>query len=94
MKLITAIVKPFTLEDVKTGLEQTGILGMTVSEVQGYGRQKGHTEVYRGAEYSVDFVPKVRVEVKAPRKHAKEKEAPDAEGVEAAEGAPAEGGEA
>ena len=63
MKLITAIVKPFTLEDVKTGLEQTGILGMTVSEVQGYGRQKGHTEVYRGAEYSVDFVPKVRIEV-------------------------------
>jgi len=63
MKLITAIVKPFTLEDVKTALEQTGILGMTVSEVQGYGRQKGHTEVYRGAEYSVDFVPKVRVEV-------------------------------
>ena len=63
MKLITAIVKPFTLEDVKTGLEQNGILGMTVSEVQGYGRQKGHTEVYRGAEYSVDFVPKVRVEV-------------------------------
>ena len=54
---------PFTLEDVKTGLEQAGILGMTVSEVQGYGRQKGHTEVYRGAEYSVDFVPKVRVEV-------------------------------
>jgi len=63
MKLITAIVKPFTLEDVKTGLEQSGILGMTVSEVQGYGRQKGHTEVYRGAEYTVDFVPKVRVEV-------------------------------
>ena len=63
MKLITAIVKPFTLEDVKTGLEQTGILGMTVSEVQGYGRQKGHTEVYRGAEYTVDFVPKRKVEV-------------------------------
>src|SRR3977135_141400 len=63
MKLITAIVKPFTLEDVKTGLEQTGILGMTVTEVKGYGRQKGHTEVYRGAEYSVDFVPKVKVEV-------------------------------
>ncbi|MCV7384079.1 P-II family nitrogen regulator [Mycolicibacter longobardus] len=63
MKLITAIVKPFTLEDIKTGLEQAGVLGMTVSEVQGYGRQKGHTEVYRGAEYSVDFVPKVRVEV-------------------------------
>ncbi|MFT3899771.1 MAG: P-II family nitrogen regulator [Gordonia sp. (in: high G+C Gram-positive bacteria)] len=63
MKLITAIVKPFTLEDIKAGLEQSGIVGMTVSEVQGYGRQKGHTEVYRGAEYSVDFVPKVRIEV-------------------------------
>jgi len=63
MKLITAIIKPFTLEDVKTGLEELGVLGMTVSEVQGYGRQKGHTEVYRGAEYAVDFVPKVRVEV-------------------------------
>ena len=63
MKLVTAIVKPFTLEDVKTALEQSGVVGMTVSEVQGYGRQKGHTEVYRGAEYSVDFVPKVRVEV-------------------------------
>ena len=63
MKLSTAIVKPFTLEDIKTSLEQAGLLGMTVSEVQGYGRQKGHTEVYRGAEYSVDFVPKVRVEV-------------------------------
>ena len=63
MKLITAIVKPFTLEDVKAGLEQTGIMGMTVSEVQGYGRQKGHTEVYRGAEYQVAFTPKIRVEV-------------------------------
>jgi len=63
MKLITAIVKPFTLEDVKTGLEQTGILGMTVSEVQGYGRQKGHTELYRGAEYVVDFLPKVKIEI-------------------------------
>ena len=63
MKLVTAIIKPFTLDDVKAALEQIGILGMTVSEVQGYGRQKGHTEVYRGAEYSVDFVPKVRVEV-------------------------------
>ena len=63
MKLITAIIKPFTLEDVKTSLEEMGVLGMTVSEVQGYGRQKGHTEVYRGAEYAVDFVPKVRVEV-------------------------------
>lgn len=63
MKLVTAIIKPFVLEDVKGALEQIGVLGMTVSEVQGYGRQKGHTEVYRGAEYSVDFVPKVRVEV-------------------------------
>jgi nitrogen regulatory protein P-II 1 len=63
MQLVTAIVKPFTLEDVKSALEQIGVLGMTVSEVQGYGRQKGHTEVYRGAEYSVDFVPKIRVEV-------------------------------
>ncbi len=63
MKLVTAIVKPFVLEDVKNALEQVGVLGMTVSEVQGYGRQKGHTEVYRGAEYSVDFVPKIRVEV-------------------------------
>ena len=65
MKLVTAIIKPFTLDDVKASLEQLGVLGMTVSEVQGYGRQKGHTEVYRGAEYSVDFVPKVRVEVVA-----------------------------
>ncbi|WP_367141274.1 P-II family nitrogen regulator [Mycobacterium sp.] len=57
------MVKPFTLEDIKTSLEEVGVLGMTVSEVRGYGRQKGHTEVYRGAEYAVDFVPKVRVEV-------------------------------
>ncbi len=63
MKLITAIVKPFTLDDVKTGLQEAGVLGMTVGEIQGYGRQKGHTEVYRGAEYSVEFVPKVRIEV-------------------------------
>jgi nitrogen regulatory protein P-II 1 len=63
MKLVTAIVKPFVLEDVKGALEQLGVLGMTVTEVKGYGRQKGHTEVYRGAEYSVDFVPKVKVEV-------------------------------
>ena len=63
MKLVTAIIKPFTLDDVKSALEQIGILGMTVSEVQGYGRQKGHTEVYRGAEYTVEFLPKIRVEV-------------------------------
>jgi nitrogen regulatory protein P-II 1 len=63
MKLVTAIIKPFVLEDVKSALEQLGVLGLTVSEVSGYGRQKGHTEVYRGAEYQVDFVPKVRIEV-------------------------------
>src|SRR5690349_24640194 len=63
MKLVTAIVKPFVLEDVKGALEKLGVLGMTVTEVQGFGRQKGHTEVYRGAEYAVDFVPKIRVEV-------------------------------
>jgi nitrogen regulatory protein P-II 1 len=63
MKLVTAIIKPFTLDDVKTALETTGLLGLTVSEVQGYGRQKGHTEVYRGAEYAVDFVPKLKIEI-------------------------------
>lgn len=63
MKLVTAVVKPFKLEDVKAALESLGIQGMTVSEVQGFGRQRGHTEVYRGAEYTVDFVPKVRIEV-------------------------------
>jgi nitrogen regulatory protein P-II 1 len=63
MKLITAIVQPFTLDDVRHAVESVGVLGMTVSEVQGYGRQRGHTEVYRGAEYAVEFVPKVRVEV-------------------------------
>ena len=63
MKLITAIIKPFTLDDVKEALEQLGLLGMTVTEVRGYGRQKGHTEVYRGAEYTVDFVNKLKVEV-------------------------------
>ena len=63
MKLLTAVIKPFKLDDVKTALETFGVKGITVSEVQGYGRQKGHTEVYRGAEYTVDFVPKVRVEV-------------------------------
>ena len=65
MKLITAIVKPFKLDDVKSALKAVGIAGMTVSEVQGFGRQAGHTEVYRGAEYTVDFVPKVRIEVLA-----------------------------
>ena len=65
MKLVTAIVKPFKLEDVKDALKAMDIQGMTVSEVQGFGRQRGHTEVYRGAEYTVDFVPKVRIEVLA-----------------------------
>lgn len=63
MRLVTAIVKPFKLDDVKQALETVGVAGLTVSEVQGFGRQKGHTEVYRGAEYQVDFVPKVRIEV-------------------------------
>jgi nitrogen regulatory protein P-II 1 len=63
VRLVTAIVKPFKLEDVKAALEAVGVQGMTVSEVQGFGRQRGHTEVYRGAEYTVDFVPKVRIEV-------------------------------
>ena len=63
MKLITAVVKPFKLDDVKAALQAFGVHGMTVSEASGYGRQRGHTEVYRGAEYQVDLVPKVRVEV-------------------------------
>jgi nitrogen regulatory protein P-II 1 len=63
MKLITAIIKPFKLEDVKAALKDAGVTGMTVSEVQGFGRQGGHTEVYRGAEYQVDFVPKIRIEL-------------------------------
>jgi nitrogen regulatory protein P-II 1 len=63
MILVTAVVKPFALGDVKSALERLGVLGMTVTEVKGYGRQKGHTEVYRGAEYDVDLIPKVRVEV-------------------------------
>ena len=63
MKLVTAIVKPFKLDDVKNALELIGIAGLTVSEVQGFGRQRGHTEVYRGAEYDIALVPKVRVEI-------------------------------
>jgi len=63
MKLVTAIIKPFKLDDVKAALEVLGVQGLTVSEVQGFGRQRGHTEVYRGAEYTVDLVPKVRVDV-------------------------------
>jgi len=63
MRLITAIIKPHRLEEVKTALQDVGVNGLTVSEAQGFGRQGGHTEVYRGAEYRIDFVPKVRVEV-------------------------------
>jgi nitrogen regulatory protein P-II 1 len=63
MKLLTAIIKPHKLDDVKAALESYGIQGLTISEASGYGRQRGHTEVYRGAEYTVDLVPKVRVEV-------------------------------
>lgn len=63
MKLVTAVIKPFKLEEVKSALEAYGIHGLTVSEASGYGRQKGHTEVYRGAEYTVDLVPKIKVEV-------------------------------
>ncbi|WP_055524745.1 P-II family nitrogen regulator [Streptomyces graminilatus] len=63
MKLITAIVKPYRLDEVKTALQEVGVHGLTVTEASGYGRQRGHTEVYRGAEYQVDLVPKVRIEV-------------------------------
>ena len=63
MKLITAVIKPFRLDDVRNALSEVGVQGMTVTEVKGFGRQKGHTELYRGAEYVVDFLPKVKVEV-------------------------------
>jgi len=63
MKLVIAIIKPFKLEEVKTALSEIGVEGMTVTEVKGFGRQKGHTEIYRGSEYTVDFLPKVKIEV-------------------------------
>jgi nitrogen regulatory protein P-II 1 len=63
MKLIIAIIKPFKLEEVKTALAEVGVEGMTVTEVKGFGRQKGHTEIYRGSEYTVDFLPKVKIEI-------------------------------
>ena len=66
MKLIIAIIKPFKLEEVKVALAEAGIEGMTVTEVKGFGRQKGHTEVYRGSEYTVDFLPKVKIELAVP----------------------------
>ena len=66
MKLITAVIKPFKLDDVRSALATAGVQGITVSEVKGFGRQKGHTELYRGAEYVVDFLPKVKLEVAVP----------------------------
>ena len=63
MKLVVAVIKPFKLDEVKEGLKALGVHGLTLTEVQGFGRQRGHTEVYRGAEYEVDFVPKIRIEV-------------------------------
>ena len=63
MKLVTAIIKPFKLEDVRSALTELGLQGLTVTEVKGYGRQKGHTEIYRGAEYAVSFLPKIKIEV-------------------------------
>ncbi|MDX2205486.1 MAG: P-II family nitrogen regulator [Hyphomicrobiaceae bacterium] len=66
MKLVTAIIKPFKLEDVRSALMDLGLQGLTVTEVKGYGRQKGHTEIYRGAEYAVNFLPKIKVEVVVP----------------------------
>jgi len=63
MKMVTAIIKPFRLDEVREALSETGITGMTLTEVKGFGRQKGHTELYRGAEYTVDFLPKVKIEV-------------------------------
>ena len=69
MKLIIAIIKPFKLDEVRQALTGLGVSGMTVTEVKGYGRQKGHTEIYRGAEYTVNFLPKLRVEVAVPAEH-------------------------
>ncbi|MDN5924538.1 MAG: P-II family nitrogen regulator [Xanthomonadales bacterium] len=66
MKLITAVIKPFKLDDVREALSEVGVQGITVTEVKGFGRQKGHTELYRGAEYVVDFLPKIKLEVAAP----------------------------
>ena len=63
MKLVTGIIKPFRLDDVKAAVQEFGVQGLTITEVQGFGRQRGHTEVYRGAEYTVDFVPKVKLEI-------------------------------
>ena len=72
MKMITAIIKPFKLDDVRDALSEVGVHGMTVTEVRGFGRQKGHTELYRGAEYVVDFLPKLKLEVAVPSNRADE----------------------
>ena len=72
MKMVEAIIKPFKLDEVKDALTKIGIQGMTVSEVKGFGRQKGHTELYRGAEYTVDFLPKVKIEILASEDKARE----------------------
>ncbi len=66
MKMVTAIIKPFKLDDVREALSEIGVMGLTVTEVKGFGRQKGHTELYRGAEYVVDFLPKVKLEIGVP----------------------------
>ena len=70
MKKIEAVIKPFKLDDVKQALTQAGVVGMTISEVRGFGRQKGHTELYRGGEYTVDFLPKIKIEVMVPEEMA------------------------
>jgi nitrogen regulatory protein P-II 2 len=70
MKLVTAVIKPFKLEDVRDALTALGVAGLTVAEVKGFGRQKGHTEIYRGAEYTVNFLPKVKIEVVVPEDRA------------------------
>ena len=72
MKKIEAVIKPFKLDDVKEALNEIGIQGMTISEVKGYGRQKGHKEIYRGAEYVVDFIPKVKIEIVVAADHAEQ----------------------
>ena len=66
MKLVTAIIKPFKVEEVRTSLDKIGVTGMTMTEVKGFGRQKGHTELYRGAEYTIDFLPKIKIEIAIP----------------------------
>ena len=70
MKIVEAIIKPFKLDEVKSALARAGVQGMTITEVKGFGRQKGHTELYRGAEYSVDFLPKIKIEILVPAENA------------------------